>query len=659
MTTPLTELAELITTHAAEPLPAPVREAARRTLYNVLATSIGASGEPAVTVAVSALRELGGAPGDGGGAAPVLGRAERLAAGDAALVTGIAAHLDDYDDTHLGTVIHPGAVGLAALVGLSGEFGAADADRVLSAYAWGVEAQLRLGVAVSPEHYDAGWHITGTVGAVGAAVTSALLLRLSPARLAVALEWAVESAVGQREGFGSMTKPFHPGAAAAAGLRAARDAAAGLPGPGDSLTGPDGFVARLAAGKFDAPALLGAPGQRWELMANTFKPYPCGIVSHPAIEAAEALAARVHDHGGADAVTAISLDCHPLVPELTGNQQPVDGLQARFSTAHGIVAGLLAPPVDLSGYRTELVGSQPARRLRALVRFRARADCPRDSAGLEVTMADGTVPRHRVEHARGSLARPLTEAELAAKALRLIDPVLGPGAAERLDAATRAAGPGYLRDVLAACSPGPAAGAGALPVPGPEPTDSTLDHRIARRLAEPEPVTVDGSIDRAVALARRAADARLPESTDRRRVAAAIGAELVAAGTPAALAAAAASVWHRPDAESAVATALDIAEELAGRLAVPVDRLVGLAATLAAAHRATPARALAALGLATTRTTGVIGPAAGTEVVAARVDRAIGAALESVALATAGFTTAAHPLTGRRGLLALAGLRTG
>ncbi|AXB45672.1 MmgE/PrpD family protein [Amycolatopsis albispora] len=596
MSSPLDRLARLITTRHDRPLPAEVTEAARRTLYNALATAVGAAREPAMDLVATALTGFG----EGTGVLP--GRVERLHPLDAALATGIAAHLDDYDDTHLATVIHPGAVCVAALVGLQDEIGERDGTEILTAFAWGVEAQLRLGVSVSPEHYDAGWHITGTCGAAGAAVTAGLLLGLDAERLRIALEWAVEGGLGNREGFGSMTKPFHPGKAAVRGLRSALDAAAGRPGPGDTLTGPDGFVARLAGGKFDPDVLT---GDRWELLDNTFKPYPCGIVTHPAIEAAEAVRPSLAGHGGPAAVTAIRLACHPLVPELTGRVQPADGLQARFSTAHGIAAGLLLPKVDLAGYATDFVVSPEARRLRSLVEFEATPSCARDAARLSVTLDDGTVLEHTVEHASGSLARPLTDAELRAKAEGLVDRIV-PGGAAALDAASRHEGPGYVRNLLDAVS-------------AAKPADENEDHELARLLAS----TVDG-----------------------REQAAARAAELVAAGRdPLAAVITAAGGGEVSDAVSRVAKRLD----------VPAERLLTLAATFSAVvARGLPASAaLRALGLAATQTTTVTGTAAGTEVAAVRAAHAAADGVEAAVLGAHGFTVPTHPLTGRRGLLSL------
>ncbi|MER5438468.1 MmgE/PrpD family protein [Streptomyces sp. NPDC002790] len=677
MDAPLDRLAHLVTAHSRSPLPAQVRDAARRTLYNALATSVGASREPATDIVVAVAAQFSG------GRAMMPGRPDQLQPLDAALATGLAAHLDDYDDTHLRTVIHPGAVCLAALVGLQQEIADRDADEVLGAFAWGVEAQLRLGVSVSPEHYDAGWHITGTCGAVGAAVTAGLLLGLDTGQLRTALEWAVEDGLGNREGFGSMIKPFHPGKAAVCGLRAALDARAGADGPGDSLTGPEGFVHRLARGKFDPDALLGGADTRWELLDNTFKPYPCGIVTHPAIETAEALHDRVAAHGGAEAVRAIVLVCHPLVPELTGNIQPVDGLQARFSTAHGIAAGLLAPPVGLAGYATDFVVSASARRLRSLVTFEPREECGRDAARIDVTMTDGTVLSHEVAHARGSMARPLTEEELRAKARGLVD-AFRPSGADALDAAARRRGPGYLRGLLAAAAPATVERAGgahsdaepgtgeahvSTPESSPAPGSDSLgdsdsaseEFALAALISDSGALTPEHPhAEPAVALLAEAA--RIAPSVpagDERVRAGAVAAALVEAGhrpvVAAAVASCAAEHLRRADAARCVALALAVACRLAARLGVDVDRVSGFAAALAsaAAHRLPPETVLQVIGLAGTRTTGVVGATASPAADARRAGFAAADGIEAAALARSGFTGPARPLTGRRGLLSL------
>ena len=281
MTIDLTELAgEALA--VADRVDGPVRAEAVRGLLNVVGTTIGAAATAEADIVAAGMRRTG-APGD----VPVPGRADTFDPPSAALLTGFAAHLDDFDDTHLATVVHPGAATLGAALGASW-LRDRTGDELLRAFAVGIELQLRVAVAMSPSHYDAGWHITGTVGPLGAATAAAMLMGLDAETIGHALGVASSMTIGHREGFGTMNKPLHPGKAAANGLVAATAASHGLTASPSALDGPRGYF-RVLAPEVDLAKLLDGWGRRWELLDNTYKPYPCGIVSHPAIEAAEAL----------------------------------------------------------------------------------------------------------------------------------------------------------------------------------------------------------------------------------------------------------------------------------------------------------------------------------------------------------------------------------
>ncbi|WP_224392339.1 MmgE/PrpD family protein [Pseudonocardia sp. ICBG1293] len=633
-----------------DPLPDEVLAAARRTVANVVATAVGAAGAPAVDAVVAASTAM--APG---GTAVVPGRPERLHPLDAALATGLAAHLDDFDDTHLRTVIHPGAVELATLVALQDGQATRDADEVLTAVSWGVEAQLRLGNAISPEHYDAGWHITGTCGPVGAAVTAGLLRGLDVDRLAVATALAAGGPVGNREGFGSMTKPFHPGQAAVVGLRAVQAAVDDAPWPGDVLTGPSGLATRLAAGVFRPGELLDDLGTRWELCANTFKPYPCGIVTHPAIEAAEALHAGL-PAGDTRVIEEVELVCHPLVPELTGNTDPADGLQARFSTAHGIAAGLLLGQVGLPAYDDDLVHRDEAARLRSLVRFSAGDGCARDAARLRIRIGDEW-RHHDVVHVRGSLARPMTDDDLAAKARALVEPTL-PGRAAELGRACRATGPGWVPALLAATVPDRAlprrAPESAVPVSG---ADAALAELVAHGAVRPGPRGAE-LLGHLAGRGRSALD-DAPHEPDPRRRAMLVTRALGNGHDPAVVAAVAAALACGDGTDAmAPAAAAGVALDLARTLAVPSAAVVRVAAALAAAAAAgaPPRTVLHALGLAATQVTGVAGDSASDVLRASAQADAVLDGVAAARLAAAGVTGPAQPLHGRRGLVSLLGV---
>jgi 2-methylcitrate dehydratase PrpD len=408
------DLAAAIVAFKLSDLPDSVLHEAKRSLFNVLAVAIGASRHAGVDAILRVARETGGAP-----IAPIVGRSVLADAHFAALGNGFAAHVDDYDDTHLATVIHPAAAIAATLLALAPST-APDGPAAMRAFVLGCEIQLRVGVAISPEHYDDGWHITGTCGTIGAAVTACALLGLDAHATARAIGIAASSTVGQREAFGRMTKAYHAGKAAANGLHAATLAARGFTAPEDALEAPGGFADALATthriGALDLDLHA-----NFELAKNTYKPYPCGIVAHPAIDAAVELAARI---GSADRVEAAVVHCNPLVPELMGNLTPADGLQARFSAVHGVTMGLCDGTVGLAQYEDARVIANDVVALRARVRLEPDEQMPRASARVVVKLTDGTSVEQIVTHARGSLERPLTDIELNAKAEALVEPVL-------------------------------------------------------------------------------------------------------------------------------------------------------------------------------------------------------------------------------------------
>ena len=430
----------------AGPLPEEVLAAARETLFNVLGTSIGAAHSDAVDV-ILRHDELQGGPG----LVAVPGRSERLDVFNAALAIGTAAHYDDFDDTHLETVIHPGAATLASMLAVSSTHPVSGMD-ALKAFALGIEVQLRFGLAISPTHYDDGWHITSTCGMLGAAVTSGLMMGLDAERLRHAIAISASQSLGLREAFGTHTKPFHPGKAASNGVLSALLASEGMTGPADALESPRGLAAVLGR---EAPEKLtdwldGLGTTTWEIQRNAFKPYPCGIVSHPCIDAAVELHAAI---AGRE-IASVTVRCHPLVPELTGNRDPQDGLQARFSTVHGVAAGLADGQVGLAQYADTRVREDDLIALRSVTVLQAEEDMPRDASEVLVTLSGGEQLSAFVEHARGSIDRPFTRDELDTKVAMLVEPVL-PGRWRRIRSAVdELAAADGLDGLIAACTPG-------------------------------------------------------------------------------------------------------------------------------------------------------------------------------------------------------------
>ena len=185
-------LGAFVAEHPSAGWSADVEREALRTLRNWLACAIGASRHPAVDAILAAVGEL--APNE---QASVLGRVERVDMASAALVNGIASHTFDFDDTHLRTIIHPAGPVASAALALA-EHGGMNGRALLDALVLGVDVECRIGNAIYPDHYDRGWHITGSTGMLGAAAACARLLELDAARTTMALGIAASQPVGIR-----------------------------------------------------------------------------------------------------------------------------------------------------------------------------------------------------------------------------------------------------------------------------------------------------------------------------------------------------------------------------------------------------------------------------------------------------------------------------
>ena len=437
-------LAAFVANHPSRGWGDAVEREAHRTFLNWAGCAVGAARHESVEAALAALAMLAPSP-----QAAVLGRAERLDMAGAALVNGISSHTFDFDDTHLKTIIHPAGPVASALLALAEGTGATG-RALIDALVLGIDVSCRVGNALYPDHYDRGWHITGSTGTLGAAAGCARLLGLDEARTAMALGIAASQPVGMREQFGTMTKPFHPGGAARAGLVAALLAKHGFTASPKALEAPRGFMQTVST-KCDWSEITSELGSRFEISFNTYKPFACGIVIHPSIDACAQLRAR---GVRPEDVERIELKVHSLVLELTGKKEPKDGLEGKFSVYHGCAAGLVFGRAGETEYDDAIVNREDVVALRRKVV--ATVDDRIDEAQADVTavLKDGRREHVFVEHAIGSLERPLTDEALAGKFHTLADPVIGPAKAARLaDACRHLASAPDVKAIVAEASP--------------------------------------------------------------------------------------------------------------------------------------------------------------------------------------------------------------
>jgi 2-methylcitrate dehydratase PrpD len=239
----------------------------------------------------------------------------------------------------------------------------------------------------------------------------------------MALGIAASQPIGVREQFGTMTKPFHPGGAARVGLMSALMAQHGYTASRRALEAPRGLL-QVFSDKTDWSQITEGLGQTWEVALNTYKPFACGIVIHPAIDGCVQLR-QAHGLKAAD-IRQVTLKVHPLVLELTGKKTPSDGLQSKFSVYHSCAVGLLYGQAGEHEYSDEVVRREEVVSLRAKVL--AVVDERIDEASVDITVhtTDGRELHLFVEHAIGSAQRPMSDAQLRAKFVSQAEPVLGP-----------------------------------------------------------------------------------------------------------------------------------------------------------------------------------------------------------------------------------------
>ena len=424
---PITQiLAQFVANHPSKGWSDAVDHEAHRTFTNWLGCAVGAAQHESAHSALAACQLLQPAP-----QASVLGRSEKVDICSAALINGITSHTFDFDDTHLKTIIHPAGPVASAVLALAEHTGASG-RAVIDALVIGIDVSCRVGNAMYPEHYDRGWHITGSTGTLGAAAACARLLQLDVQKTAMALGIAASQPIGMREQFGTMTKPFHPGGAARAGLMSALLASKGFTASPKAIEAPRGMIQTVST-KYDWNEITGELGKRFEISFNTYKPFACGIVIHPSIDACSQLRAQGIK---ADDVERIELKVHSLVLELTGKKEPADGLQGKFSVYHGCACGLIFGQAGEDQYADDIVNRPDMVALRRKVV--ATVDDSIDEASADVTavLKDGRKLHVFVEHAIGSLQNPMTDAMLEAKFHSMSDQVIGAGQSAKLIAAS-------------------------------------------------------------------------------------------------------------------------------------------------------------------------------------------------------------------------------
>jgi 2-methylcitrate dehydratase PrpD len=397
-------LAHLVVTTRWEDIPDAVRHQAKRSFMNFFAVALAGCRTDAIEIALRSLMEF-----SGGRHATVVGRAERLDALSAAFLNAAAANVQDFCDTHVRTVIHPTAPVAPAVLALA-ELRPVSGRDLLLAFVLGQEVQARIALAVSPGHYNRGWHITSTCGVFGAAAGAGKLLALDETKMVWAIGSAATQSSGLCESLGTASKCANVGNAARNGLWSALLAEKGFDGPPEPLAGVQGFY--NATGEPPDLALVTAGlGESWELMATSYKPYPCGFVIHPVLDCV--LDWR-RDNPKA-VVEKVVVRGNPLLAARTDRPDVSTGRESQVSVQHAVAAAIVTGKAGVDQFTDACVQDPAVLALRRKVSVERDAAFSTVAAAVAITTADGKTHSLSQTAARGSDGNPLSDKDLEDK----------------------------------------------------------------------------------------------------------------------------------------------------------------------------------------------------------------------------------------------------
>jgi 2-methylcitrate dehydratase PrpD len=401
-------LAQHIVATRWDDIPPPVRHQAKRSLINFFAVTLAGCRSRPIEIALRSLAEF-----SGGWQVTVIGRTERLDALSAAFLNAASANVDDFCDTHVATVIHPTAPVAAALLAWA-ELRRVSGPDLLLALILGNEVQARIGLAISPSHYNRGWHITSTCGVFGAAAGSGKLAALDERQMIWALGIAATQSAGLCECLGTPAKSVSVGNTARNGLWSAMLAEKGFDGPAEPLAGVQGFYHALVE-RPDLSRVTDAWGDRWEIMATSYKPYQCGFVIHPVLDCV--LDWR-RDHPAAD-VARVVVRGHPLLSVRADRPNVSTGREAQVSVQHAVAVAIVFGKAGLDQFTDACVADPDVLKLRDKVEVLRDESFSTIAAAVEITTADGKVHQLAQAAARGSDVNPLSDHDLEDK-LRML-----------------------------------------------------------------------------------------------------------------------------------------------------------------------------------------------------------------------------------------------
>jgi 2-methylcitrate dehydratase PrpD len=408
----------------ARTLPSAVIEKLKLATLDTFAAMLSGVTEPVTQKVVAFVVEP-----DGRGEASIIGQRARARSVGAALANGTMAHACDYDDSSWTMWGHPTAPVLAAVLAVAEQRNLSGID-LLSGIAVGLEIEKTLGLGCQPEHYNRGYHPTGSLGVFGAAAGAAKMLGLSPDQIRMGLGISASRAAALRGNSGTMTKPLHVGFAARDGVEAAALAGAGVTASPSAVSGALGFFDVCAPDHGDLDWIADRLGNPFDVIDPGLSPklYPSCSETHSAVDAILAMRAEGLKPGD---VRKIRAGITPAARDGLVYSNPTTPLQAKFSQEYCLAAPLIRGKLGLAEFDLAVVQDPAIRAMIARVEVAVHPDLSgpdsvsfSSPAIVEVETHDGRTLRKLVREMKGHPKNPIPASDIEAKFIECGDRVL-------------------------------------------------------------------------------------------------------------------------------------------------------------------------------------------------------------------------------------------
>lgn len=435
------ELAEFVVAVRSEDFSQEIRHIAKRCIIDGIGVILAGSNEPCTRIVLDHVRSLQGKK-----ESLVLGKGRnRAPAHLAALVNGIAGHSMDWDDSALprtpdrAVLLHPTLAPLTAGLSIGEKLGSSG-SALLRAFVVGFEVECKIAEAIYPDHWLRGFHSSNTAGVFGSTTAASNLMGLDAKQVRHAIGIAASTASGLTVNFGTMVKPFHAGRAAENGILSAQLAARGFESHAEALEAHKGFFHAFGGG-FDPKMITGKLGHPFSILdpGASIKPYPCGVVGHPGMDAMRTLVTEHDVRPEQVDHVKVATGSNVLPPKGPLRYRKAQtALQGKFCVPFQMASMIVRRKAGVMEFTDEFVQSPVVQEM--MDRIEPVIDPEIDAAGMdklifviEMHLKDGSVLRGKsLEHYHGGPKNPFTREELAGKFNDCVQQVIDPNQARKL-----------------------------------------------------------------------------------------------------------------------------------------------------------------------------------------------------------------------------------